>query len=81
MQKQETQNNRHKVELWLLNGSYSVSDIQDCIGYMIRKYEKLHTYTPIHVYINRISNRLVFKIRNKVELQTPKTVKLFEGTK
>ena len=48
---------------------------------MIRKYEKLHTYTPIHVYINRISNRLVFKIRNKVELQTPKTVKLFEGTK
>ena len=48
---------------------------------MIRRYEKLHTNTPIHIYINRISNRLVFKIRNKLELQTPETIKVFEGTK
>ena len=34
-------------------------------------------------YINRIINRLVFKIKGKykLELQTPETMKLFAGTK
>ena len=34
---------------------------------------------PIHIYINRINNRLVFKIKDghKLEPQTPKTMKLF----
>ena len=38
---------------------------------------------PIHVYINRINNRLVFKIKDgyKLELETPKTMKLFGSTK
>ena len=33
----------------------------------------------IHVYINRINNRLVFKIKDgyKVESQTPETMKIF----
>ena len=37
----------------------------------------------IHVYINRINNRLVFKIKDgyKLELETPETVKLFESSK
>ena len=36
-----------------------------------------------HVYINRINNRLVFKIKDKykVELQWPKTMKLFGSVK
>ena len=38
---------------------------------------------PIHVYISRISNRLVFKIKNgyNLELQTSETMKLFGSTK
>ena len=38
---------------------------------------------PIHVCINRINNRSVFKIedRYKIELQTPETMKLFASTK
>ena len=39
--------------------------------------------SPINVYINRISNRLVFKIKDgyKLELQMPETMKLFGSTK
>ena len=46
-------------------------------------YETLTTVPLIHVYINRINNRLVFKIKDgyKLELQTPKTIKLFCSTK
>ena len=37
----------------------------------------------MHVYINIINNRLVFKIKDgyKLELQTPETMKLFGSTK
>ena len=38
---------------------------------------------PIHVYINRINNRLVFKMKDryKLELQGPETMKLLGSTK
>ena len=38
---------------------------------------------PIHVYINRINNRLVVRIKGwfKIGLQMPKTMKLFGSTK
>ena len=45
------------LEFELPDGSYSVSDIQDYIEYIIKKHEKLTTITLIHVYINRINNR------------------------
>ena len=63
--------------------SCSVSDIQGYIEYIIKKHETLPTSPPIHIYINRINNRLVFKIKDgcKLELQTPKTMKLFGSTK
>ena len=41
-------------EFELLDGSYSVSDIQDFIEYIINKHETLTKITPIHVYINRL---------------------------
>ena len=49
----------------------------------IKKYEKWTTITPIHVYINRINNRLVFKVKDvyKLELQIPETMKLFGSAK
>ena len=57
----------------LPDGSYSVSDIQGYIEFFIKKREILTTIPPIHVYVNRINSRLVFKIKdaNKLELQTP----------
>ena len=60
-----------------------MSDIQDYIESIIKKHETLTTFPPIHVYINRINNRLVFKMKDgyKLELQTPETMKLFGSTK
>ena len=52
-------------EFELSDGSYSVSDIQDYIEYIIKKHETLATIPPIHVYINRINNRSVFKIKDE----------------
>ena len=60
-------------EFELPDGFYSVSDIQGYIEFFIKKREILTTIPPIHVYVNRINSRLVFKIKdaNKLELQTP----------
>ena len=62
---------------------YYVSHIQDYIEFIIKKHEPLTTIPPLHVYINRTNNRLVFKIKDgyKLELQTPETMKLFGSTK
>ena len=70
-------------EFELPDGSYWVSDIQGYILFIIKKHETLTTIPPIHIYINRINNRLVFKIKDgyKLELQTPETMKLFGSTK
>ena len=40
------------------------------------------TNPPIHIYINRINNRLVFKIKDeyKLELKMPESIKLFGST-
>ena len=69
-------------EFELPDGSYSISDIQDYIEYIIKKHETLTTIPHIHVCINRINNRLVFEIRDeyKLELQMPETKKLFGST-
>ena len=68
-------------EFELTDGSYAVSDIQDYIEYIIKKHKTLSTIHPIHVYSNRINNRLVFKVKDgyNLELQTPETIKLFDS--
>ena len=60
------------MNLNLSDGSYCVSDIQDCIEYVIKRHEILTTIPLIYVCINRINNRLVLKIKDryKLELQT-----------
>ena len=87
--RQQYKNNKLKIEgpTWndefkFPDGSYSVSDIHDHIEYLIKKYETLPN-PPIHIYINRTNNRLVFKIKHgyKLELQTPETMTLFGTTK
>ena len=88
--RKQCKNNRLKIigrtwndEFELPDGPFSVSDIQDNIEFIIKKHETSTAIPPIHFYINRINNRLVFKIKNgyKLELQTPETMKLFGSTK
>ena len=59
-------------EFELPGDSYSVSDIQDYIESFTKKHETLTTVPHTHIYINRINNRLVFKIKGgyKLEFQT-----------
>ena len=47
------------------------SDIQDYIEYIDKNHKTLTTIPPVHVYINRINNRLVLKMKYgyKLELQ------------
>ena len=87
--RQQHKNNKLKVlsSMWndefeLPDGSNSVPDIQEYIEYIMKKIETLPT-KPICIYINRINNRLVFKIKDghKLELQTTETMKLFRSTK
>ena len=52
-------------------------------GSKIKIQETLRTIPPIRVYINRVNNRSVLKIKDgyKLELQTPETMKLISTTK
>ena len=82
-----TINLEKKLQLGMMNSNCQmvliVSHIQDYIEFIIKKHEILTTIPPIHVYINRINNRLVFKIKDgyKLELETPGTMKLLGSTK
>ena len=53
-------------EFELPDSSYSVSDIHDFIEFSTKKYKTLTTVPPIHVYINRINNRFMFKIKDDI---------------
>ena len=64
-------NNKQKIitptwndESELPERSCSVEDILDYNEYLIKKHEKLPTNPPIHIYINRINDRLMFKIKD-----------------
>ena len=60
-----------------------MSDIKYYIEYIIKKHKTVTTILPVHVYINRINNRLVFEIKDgyKLELQTSESMKLFGSAK
>ena len=88
--KSEYSNNKFKISAptWndtfdLPNGSYSISDIQDYFEFIIKKQETLTENPPVQIYLNKIKNRVVFKIKAgcKLELLTPETMKLLESTK
>ena len=82
-------NNKFKIsaptwseEFELPDGSYSVSDIQDYFEYILRKHRESVDNPSIRMYINRIENRIAFKIKNGyyLELLTPETMKLLGST-
>ena len=74
--KSEYNNNKFKVsaptwndEFNLSDGSYSVSDIRDCIEYIIKKYETIANNPPAQIYLNKIKNRVVFKTKRGYKLE------------
>ena len=78
-------NNKFKIsaptwneEYELPDGSYSISDIQDNLEYILKKYRESVDNPSIRIYVNKIENRIDFKIKNGyyLELLTPETMKL-----
>ena len=69
-------------EFELPDRSYSVSDIQDYFEYILRKHNENIDYPSIIIYVNKIENRITFKIKTGyyLELLTPKTMKLLGST-
>ena len=62
-------NNKSKIsfpkrngEFQLPDGSYSVSDIQEYCEYTIKKHETLTDNPSTMIYVNKIENRITFKI-------------------
>ena len=64
------------------DGSYSVSDIQDYFEYILRKHSESVDNPSIRMYINRIENRITFRIKSGyyLELLTSETMKLLGST-
>ena len=64
------------------DGSYSISDIQGYFGYILKKHGENIDDPSIRVYINKIEDRITFKIKTGyyLELLTPETMKLLGST-
>ena len=68
--KSEYNNNKFKISAptWnepfdLLDGSCSIDDIQNYFEFIIKKHETLTENRTIQIYLNKIKNRIVFKIK------------------
>ena len=82
-------NNKFKISAptWndkfeLPDGSYSVSDIQDYFEYILKKHGEDIDKPSVQIYVNKIENRVTFKIKNlySLELLTSDTMKLLGST-
>ena len=64
-------------------GSYSISGIQDYFEYVIKKHKTLTQNPSVQIYVNRMKNKIVFKIKTgcKLELLSPETMKLLGSAK
>ena len=80
-------NNKFKISgpAWnqkftLPDGSHSATDNQDYFEYIIKKHETLTDDPPIITYVNKIENRITFKIKtgHYLKLLTSETIKLLE---
>ena len=82
-------NNKFKISVptWndkfeLPDGSYSVSDIQDYFEYILKKHGENTDKLSVQIYVNKIENRVILKIKNgySLKLLTPETMKLLGST-
>ena len=83
-------NNKFKIsaptwndEFELPDGSYSISDIQNYFEYILKKHREDVDKPSVQIYINKIENRITFKIKNgySLELLPTETMKLLGSTK
>ena len=83
-------NNKFKIsaptwndEFELPDGLYSVSDIQDYFEYILKKHGEDIDEPSVQIYVNKIENRITFKIKNgySLELLKPEAMKLLGSTK
>ena len=88
--KSEYNNNKFKIHasIWndgfnLPDGSYNIEQIQDYFKYIIEKHETIADNPPVQIYVNKIKNRIVFKIKTgyKLELISEETIPLLESSK
>ena len=70
-------------EFTLPDGCYSISDIQDYFRYILKKHGENTDKLSIHIYVNKIKNRIALKIKKgySLELLTKETMKLLGSTK
>ena len=83
-------NNKFKISAptWndkfeLPDGSFPVSDIQDYFEYILEKHGEDIDAPSVQIYVNKIENRITFKIKNgySLELLPSETMKLLGSTK
>ena len=70
-------------EFQLPDGSYSIPDIQGYFEHVLKKHETVPDKPSIMIYVNKIKNRITFKIEKGyyLELLTSETMKLLGSTK
>ena len=88
--KSSCNNNKFKIsaptwndEFKLPGGLYSVSDIQDYFKYILKKHWENTNKPSVQIYVNKIENRIAFKIKDgySLELLTPEKIKYSEAPK
>ena len=69
-------------EFELPDGSYRILDIQDYFEHFLKKHSESVNNPSIRIYVNKIENRITFKIKKGyyLELLTPETMKLLGST-
>ena len=87
--KSSYKNNKSKIsaptwsdEFELPDGSYPISDIQDYFEYIFKKHSENVDNPSIKIYVKKIENRVIFKIKNGyyLELLTSETMTLLGST-
>ena len=88
--KNSYKNNKLKIsaptrneEFELIEGSYSVSDIQDYFKYILKKHERVTDNPSLKIYVNKMENRITLHIKTGyyLEFLPLETMKLFGSYK
>ena len=88
--KKSYKNNKFKIsgptwgeEFELPDGTYSISDIQNYLEYILKKHGEKTINPSVRTCINKIENRVTFKIKAGyyLKLLTPETITLLGSTK
>ena len=78
-------NNKFKIPapMWsdtfdVPDGSYSIAALQNYFEYIIKKHETIADVSPVLIYVSKLNNRFLFKIKSgyKLELLSKETMRL-----